>query len=203
MIGSIILVILGVMALIGIGSIAVKDFDVPALALVLVFAAVVGLNFVPVMNIGNFYFRLGTALFFLMTTLLWLFKGKMSNRLICLLITVILSGLLYGATRLSLYFGNAFWGNVNVFYALIVGFLAFVFTRNAKYGFIAGVLSVMTATLLTQIGGRIDLDAAYSWSIVAGALAVVLYAVVAKLMPSRPNKMSYYFETGRMLDDNK
>ena len=63
MIGSIILVILGVMALIGIGSIAVKDFDVPALALVLVFAAVVGLNFVPVMNIGNFYFRLGTALF--------------------------------------------------------------------------------------------------------------------------------------------
>lgn len=203
MIGSIILVILGVMALIGIGSIAVKDFDVPALALVLVFAAVVGLNFVPVMNIGNFYFSLGTALFFIMTVLLWMFKGKIGNRLICLLITVILAGLLYGATRLSLYFGNTFWGNVNVFYALIVGFLAFVFTRNAKYGFIAGVLSVMTATLLTQIGGRIDLNAAYSWSIVAGSLAVVLYALVAKLMPSRPNKMSYYFETGRMLDEKK
>ena len=84
-----------------------------------------------------------------------------------------------------------------------MGFLAFVFTRNAKYGFIAGVLSVMTATLLTQIGGRIDLNAAYSWSIVAGSLAVVLYALVAKLMPSRPNKMSYYFETGRMLDEKK
>ena len=55
MIGSIILVVLGVMALIGIGSNAVKDFGVPVLALVLVFAAIVGLNFIPQMNINYFY----------------------------------------------------------------------------------------------------------------------------------------------------
>lgn len=203
MIGSIILVVLGVMALIGIGSNAVKDFDVPVLALVLVFAAIVGLNFLPVMNIGYFYFRLGSALLFVMTFFLWLFKGKLSNRLMCLLITIILSGLLYGATRLSMYFGNTFWGNVNVYYALIIGVLAFIFTRNAKYGFIASVLSIMTATLLTQIGGNINLEAAYSWSIVAGGLAIVMYSLVAKLLPSRPNKVSYYFETGRMLDENR
>lgn len=201
MIGSIILVVLGVMALIGIGSNAVRDFDIPVLALVLVFAAIVGLNFLPVMNIGYFYFSLGTALLFVMTFALWLFKGRMTNRLTCLLITIVLAGLLYGATRLSAYFGSELWSRVNVYYALIIGLLAFLFTRNAKYGFISSVLAIMTATLLTQIGGNINLDEAYSQSIVAGGLAIVLYSLVARLMPARPNKMSYYFESGRMLDE--
>lgn len=201
MVGSVILIVMGVMALIGIGSNAVRDFDIPVLAVVLTFAAIVGLNFLPVMNVGNFYFGWGTALLLAATLCLWLFKGKIANRLMCFLIAALLSGLLYGAVQLSRFYGNALWGDVNIYYALMAGLLAFLFTRNAKYGFISGVLSVTAATLLTQIGGKIDLDAAYSFSVVSGALAVVLYSVVAKLMPSRPGKMSYYFETGRMLDE--
>lgn len=201
MIGSIILIVLGVMALIGIGNRVLKDFDLPVLALVPVFAAVIGLNFLPPFEIDGFSFSFGTALLFLTTFALWLFKGTMKNRLVSLLVTVVLSGLLYGATRIAAYFGNELWAQVNYYYALIVGFLAFVATRNAKYGCISAILSVLTATLLTQIGTEVSLDPAYSTAIVAGGLSVVLCGLVGRLIPSRPNKMSYYYEMGRMLDE--
>ena len=200
MIGSVILVILGVMALIGIGNNAVKDFGVPVIALVLVFAAIVGLNFPPVVTWGNFSFSLGTALLFVVTFALWLFRGSVKNRIVCLLVAIVLAGALYGATRLAAFYGSELWSSVNIYYALMVGFIAFLITRNAKYGFIAGVLSVMAATLLTQIGGPVSLDAAYTPAVIAGGLGVVLYSLVAGLMPHRPSKMSYYFETGRMSD---
>lgn len=200
-IGSVILVVLGVIALIGIGSHALKDFNIPVLGLVLVFATIVGLNFLPAVNIGNFYFSLGTALFFVAVFFLWLLRGKMANRLLSLLITIVLAGLLYGATRLSAYFNSTLWSSVNIYYALMIGLLGFVFTRNAKYSFIVSSLSIMIATLLTQIGGAINLDSAYTTAIVASTLAVILYSVVARLIPSRPSRISYYFEMGRMLDD--
>ncbi len=200
MIGSIILVIIGVMALLGIGQKSVKDFGVPAMALVLVFAAIVGLNFIPAITWGNFTFSLGTALLFITTFSLWMFRGSWKNRISCLLITIVLAGALYGATRLAAFYNSALWSRVNVYYALMIGFIAFLLTRNAKYGFIAGVLSVMAATLLTQIGEPIVLDEAYSWSIVAGTLSIVMFQLVSAMMPARPNKMSYYFETGRMTD---
>ena len=200
MIGSVILVILGVMALIGIGNNAVKDFGVPVIALVLVFFAIVGLNFLPVVTWGNFSFSLGTALLFVVTFALWLFRGSVKNRIVCLLVAIVLAGALYGATRLAAFYGSELWSSVNIYYALMVGFIAFLITRNAKYGFIAGVLSVMAATLLTQIGGPVSLDAAYTPAVIAGGLGVVLYSLVAGLMPHRPSKMSYYFETGRMSD---
>ena len=200
MIGSVILVILGVMALIGIGNNAVKDFGVPVIALVLVFAAIVGLNFLHVVTWGNFSFSLGTALLFVVTFALWLFRGSVKNRIVCLLVAIVLAGALYGATSLAAFYGSELWSSVNIYYALMVGFIAFLITRNAKYGFIAGVLSVMAATLLTQIGGPVSLDAAYTPAVIAGGLGVVLYSLVAGLMPHRPSKMSYYFETGRMSD---
>ncbi len=200
MIGSVILVILGVMALIGIGNNAVKDFGVPVIALVLVFAAIVGLNFLPVVTWGNFSFSLGAALLFVVTFALWLFRGSVKNRIVCLLVAIVLAGALYGATRLAAFYGSELWSSVNIYYALMVGFIAFLITRNAKYGFIAGVLSVMAATLLTQIGGPVSLDAAYTPAVIAGGLGVVLYSLVAGLMPHKPSKMSYYFETGRMSD---
>ena len=199
-VGSIILIVLGVMALIGLCSSAIRDFDVPVLGLVLALGAIVGLNFIAPLVVGNFIFSLGSALLFVMTFFLWLFKGKWSTKLMCLLIIAVLSGLTFGATRLSLYFGNQLWGRVNYFYALIIGFLAFIATRNAKYGFIAGILSVMAATLLTQIGRTVDLNEAYSTAIVAGTFAVVLYSFATRLMPSRPSRLAYYFEVGRMKD---
>lgn len=201
MIGSIILIVLGVMALIGIGSTAIRDFGVPTIALVLVFGAIVGLNFIPQTNINNaFYFSFGTALLVVMTFFLWLLKGSIKNRALCLLISIVLAGVLYGATRLANYFNSDLWSRVNVYYALMIGFFAFIVTRNAKYAFIASVLSVTVATLLTQIGSPINLDEVYTPSIIASGVAVVLYSMVSALMPSRPSKMTYYYEMGRLED---
>lgn len=200
MIGSIILIVLGALALIGIGNNAVKDFGVPVIALVLVFAAIVGLNFLPVVTIGVFSFSFGTALLFVTAFSLWLFRGSLKNKIMCLLLSIVLAGVLYGSMRLSAFYGSDLWADINVYYALSIGFLAFLFTRNAKYGFIASVLSVMAATLLNRIGAPLDLDAAYSPSVIAAGMSVVTFSLVAGLMPKRPSKVSYYFETGRMLD---
>lgn len=200
MTGSIIMIILALMALIGIGSPAIKDFRLPSVVIAVLFGLIAGLNFIPTIYIGEFSFSVGTALLFLSAFLIWIFKGKIKNRLICLLVTVALGGALYGAIRLASFYGNGLWGKINPYYALIVGAIAFIATRNAKYGFISAVLSVGTATLLSQIGLVFALDEGFTPAVIAGATAIVLYCVVAKLMPSRPNKATYYFETGRMLD---
>ncbi|MDD4316596.1 MAG: hypothetical protein PHC84_05510 [Clostridia bacterium] len=201
MVGSIILVVLGIMILIGLGSQALKDFNIPSIAAVILLALIIGLNFIPPIQTNFMTFSIGSMLLYALCIFWFFVKGKWSNRLLTLLITLILAGLIYGSTRLALLFDNTFWGSVNVFYGLIVGFLAMVFTRNAKYSFMASVLSVIIASVLTQIGGAIDLNAAYSWSIVAGATSVVLLGMATRLMPSRPSRMSYYFESGRMLDE--
>ena len=201
MVGSIILVVLGIFILIGLGNQALKDFNIPSIAAVILLALIVGLNFIPPITTASVTFRIGSLLLYLLCAMMFFVKGKWSNRLLTLLITLILAGLVYGSTRLALLFDNAFWGRVNVFYALIVGFLAMLFTRNAKYSFISSVLAILIASLLTQIGGVMDLDAPFSWAVVAGSMAVVTLTLVTRLMPSRPNRMSYYFEAGRMLDE--
>ncbi len=201
MVGSIILVVLGILILIGLGNQALKDFNIPSIAAVILLALIVGLNFIPPITTNFLVFSVGTMLLYVLCAIMFIVKGKWSNQLLTLLITLILAGLVYGSTRLSLLFGNTFWGSVNVFYALIVGFLAMLFTRNAKYSFISSVLSILIASILTQIGTAVSLDAPYSWSIVAGSTAVVVLTLVMRLMPSRPNRMSYYFESARMLDE--
>lgn len=201
MVGSIILVVLGILILIGLGNQALKDFNIPSIAAVILLALIVGLNFIPPITTNVLVFSIGSMLLYVLCAIMFIVKGKWSNQLLTLLITLILAGLVYGSTRLSLLFGNTFWGSVNVFYAIIVGFLAMLFTRNAKYSFISSVLSILIASILTQIGTTVSLDAPYSWSIVAGSTAVVVLTLVMRLMPSRPNRMSYYFESGRMLDE--
>lgn len=201
MVGSIILVVLGVLILIGLGNQALKDFNIPTIAAVVLLALIVGLNFIPPITTRFLIFSVGAMLLYAICAIMFFVKGKWSNQLLTLLITLILAGLVYGSTRLALLFDNTFWGSVNVFYALIIGVLAMIFTRNAKYSFIASILSILIASILTQIGGAVNLDIGYSWAIVAGATSVVMLSFVSKLMPSRPNKMSYYFEAGRMLDE--
>ena len=193
MVGSIILVILGVLVLIGLGNQALKDFNIPTIAAVILLALIVGLNFIPTVETNFLVFSIGSMLLYVLCAILLVVKGKWSNRLITFFITLLLAGLVYGSTRLALLFDNTFWGGVNVFYALIVGVLAMLFTRNAKYSFISSVLAILIASILTQIGGVINLDAPFSWAVVAGSTAVVLLTLVIRFMPARPNKMSYYF----------
>ena len=198
--GTIILLILSLMALIGIGNSVVKDFKLPSVVLSVLFALAGGLNFIPQIRLGNFYFSIGTAVLYLTALFIWIFKGKIKNRLICLLVTIVLSGVLYGATRIGAFYNYALWKSVNIYYALAVGIIAFALTRNAKYGFTSSVIAIGTAGLLTMIGSVINLDATFTPAVIAGTAAMVFYAVVAKIMPSRPNKATYYFETGRMTD---
>ncbi len=195
------MLVLALMALIGIGYVAVKDFSLPSIVLAILFGLIGGLQFIPQLSIGRFYFSIGAALLFVSVYLMWMFKGKLKNRLLCLLLTVVLAGLLFGAMKISRYYGSTLWGSVNVYYGLMIGAIAFIVTRNAKYGFIASVLSVGIASVVNQIGqGYISLDIPFSPAIVAGAMAIVTYTVVAVLLPTRPNKATYYFETGRLED---
>lgn len=199
-IGSIILIILGVFALIGIGTKAIHDFNVPVLGLVLTLAAIVGLNFITPFEFNNFIFSIGSGILFISVFALLLFRGNLNNKLLCLITILILSSITYGATRLAYAFSNNLWSSVNYYYAIIIGFLSFLSTRNAKYGFIASVLSIMTATLLTQIGHTVDLNAPYSPSIIAGTISLIMYSTVTALMPKRPSRLAYYYEMGRMKD---
>ncbi|MBO4540224.1 MAG: hypothetical protein J5781_08075 [Clostridia bacterium] len=196
MIGSIVLTVLGIMILLGIGHSAVKDFGVPSLALILLAAAIVGLNFIPPFTFGEVTFSIGTLLLVATALFFLIFGGTLKNRLICLLITVALTGLLYGSVRLAGYFGAEAWSSVNLYHGLIIGALAFALTRNTKYGFIAGVLSVAATSLVFSR----NFDLFYTPAILAGSVAAVLYATVSALMPKRPSRFAYYFETGRMLD---
>lgn len=187
-------------ALIGIGNSAVKDFGLPSVVLAVLLALIGGLNFLPQLKIGEFYFSIGTAVMYLSAVLIWIFKGKIKNRLGCLLSSIILAGSLYGAFKIGGYYGSALWNGINSYYALIIGVLAFLFTRNAKYGYISAITATMTATLINMAGGIIDLDVSFTPAVIAGSVAIILYVVVAKLMPARPNKATYYFEAGRMTD---
>lgn len=196
MIGSIVLTVLGVMALIGIGHSAVKDFGVHALVLVLFIAAIVGLNFIPPFTFGEVSFSIGTLVLLAAALFFWIYGGTLKNRLLCLLITVSLAAALYGAIRLSAYSGSEMWGKINIYYGLIVGALSFILTRNAKYGFIAGVLSVAVVSLILER----NFDLLYTPAVLAGSASCVLYATVNALLPRRPGRLAYYFETGRMLD---
>ncbi len=196
MIGSIVLTVLGIMILLGIGHNAVKDFGVPSLVLILLIAAVVGLNFIPPFTFGEVTFSAGTLLLPLVALFFLVFKGTLKNRLICFLITLGLAAALYGAVRLAARFGAEEWSYVNLYYGLIAGALSFAFTRNTKYGFIAGVLSVVAASLLVSR----NLDLYYTPAVLSGSMAAVLYGSVSALMPKRPSRIAYHFETGRMLD---
>lgn len=196
MIGSIVLTVLGIMVLLGIGNSAAKDFGVPSLALILLIAAIVGLNFIPPFTFGEVTFSIGTLLLAAAALFFLIFKGTLKNRIVCLLITIALTALLYGAIRLAEYFDAEEWSSVNLYHGLIVGALAFALTRNTKYGFIAGALSVAAASLVFSR----NFDLFYTPAVLAGSMAAVLYATVSALMPRRPSRMAYYFETGRMLD---
>ena len=64
MVGSIILVILGVLVLIGLGNQALKDFNIPTIAAVILLALIVGLNFIPTVETNFLVFSIGSMLLY-------------------------------------------------------------------------------------------------------------------------------------------
>ena len=119
LISMIILGVLGLMVIVGLGRPVLKDFRVNWIAALVFFALVIGLNFIPLITIGSFTFSVGTALFYLTAFVMFFVYGKFSTQMTAMALGLILGGLIYAATRLSLLGGNAFFATTNYVYALV------------------------------------------------------------------------------------
>lgn len=200
MINMIILGALGLLIIFGLGKLTLKDFRVGAIVSIIFLAMVIGLNFIPTVAIGGFRFRIGTLLFYLTALSMFFFYGRFMTQMTALAIALILGGLAYAATRLSILGGSGFFADSNFVYAIIIGTLAFIFTRNGKYSFIVSIEAMMILNLLVQIGQpTVSLEHGFDWTVVAAATGVIMFEIAARLA-MKPSKMSYYFEAGRLED---
>lgn len=199
MIAMIMLGALGLLAILGLGKPVLKDFRLNAAVVVIFFAMVIGLNFVPTIVWGGFSFRVGTIIFYAGILTMFFLFGKLSSRFTAFAIAVVLGGLAYAATRLALLGGGGYFADSNVVYGVVIGLIAMVVTRNGKYAFLIAAEAMMLFNLLVQIGGPVSLDYGFDWTVTASTVAVVLYGLMA-LMTTKPSKVSYYFEAGRLED---
>ena len=195
------LIILSVFVLLGLATMALKDFKMGTITTFVLIALVILANFIPPITIGILTFRIGTVLFYGFCLTLFFVKGKGSNRGIAFLITIILAGLLYGSIALATLFNNAYFSNINLIYAIGLGLLALVFTKNAKYAFISSAIAILINTIILQIGGQINIGAGFEWAVLTSSISVVLYGILSTAQ-TKPSKMSYYFESGRLRDED-
>ncbi|MGI6212955.1 MAG: hypothetical protein ACOYIQ_00155 [Christensenellales bacterium] len=194
------LIVLAVLVLLGLSSRALKDFRMGSIAAFILLALVVLLNFIPTVTIaGIVSFRVGVILFYGYCFYAFLFKGKPSNRGIAFLISIILAGIIYGGIALANLFGNAFFGDLNFVYAIFAGLAALAFTKNAKYAFISSAIAIMLVSVVLQIGTTVNLNAGFEWAALAAGIGVVSYGMLASVQ-TKPGRMSYYFEMGRLED---
>ena len=206
LVSMIILGVLGLMVLVGLGRPVLKDFRINWIAALAFFALVIGLNFVPIITIGEFTFSVGTALFYLTTFVMFFVYGKFPTQMAAMALGLILGGLIYAATRLSLISGNEFFGTTNYVYALVLGTITFLVARNGKYAFLASSIAMLLANLLVQIGSPIGLNYGFDWTMVACGTAFTMYALtrlfidLAEKKSGRKSKMAHMFEADR-LDD--
>lgn len=198
------LIILGVLALaiiLGLCKPMIKDFRINAVIVIVFLLCVLGLNFIPTVNIGGFSFRVGTLIFYAGILLMFFIKGRFVNQMTALSIALILGGLAYAGICLSRLSDNNFFGEPNYVYAIIIGVLAMIFTRNGRYSFIAPAAAMLLVNLISQIGNSsINLDYCFDWTLVAVATGTLFYLVFRKVFTAKPNKMAYYFEAGKLGD---
>ncbi len=206
LISMIILGVLGLMVIVGLGRPILKDFRVNWIAALAFFALVIGLNFIPLITIGNFTFSVGTALFYLTAFVMFFVYGKFSTQMTAMALGLILGGLIYAATRLSLLGGNAFFATTNYVYALVLGTITFLVTRNGKYSFLSAAIAMLLANLLVQIGSPIGLNYGFDWTLVACGTAFTMYALarlaidVMEKRTGRKSKLAHMFEADRLED---
>ncbi len=203
MIGNMILLALGVMSLVGLGALSLRDFRLQPLGAVVLLGVIVGLNLIPTIKLANLSFSVGVLVFYVANVIFLFSTKKIKNSLISTLITLVTSGILYGFLYLGKYNNSLFWGTLNFVYAMIIGFVSALLTKNAKYAFVTSSLSILLATLLSQIGGMLSLNTAYSFSIISGTVSILTYTAFTKVIPKTPSKLSYCFEMGKMYDDKE
>jgi len=193
------LVILAVLVLLGLSNRALKDFRTGTIASFILLALVGLLNLIPTITMMAVSFRVGVLLFYGFCIFNFIFRGKAGNRGIAFLITIIIAGIIYGATALANLFGSTFFAGLNFVYAIAAGLLALGFTKNAKYSFISAATSILIVSIILQIGGTVNLTAGFEWALLASAISVVLYGLLSTVQ-TKPSRMSYYFEIGRLED---
>jgi hypothetical protein len=200
MVSSIIFGVLGLLVILGLGKFVLKDFRFGAMFAVVFLALVIGLYWVPVIRFGAFHFRLGAMIFYLGALVMFFVYGRLSSQLTALAIALILGAVAFASTRLAMLGVGGFFADTNAVYAILIGILAVLFTKNGKYSFIVSAVAMMFFNLLVQIGHTpVLLHHGFGWTAVAVATSAVLHSLWARVA-CRPSKMSYYFEVGRLED---
>lgn len=205
LISVIILGILALMVVVGLGKPVLKDFKANWIVALIFFALVIGLNFIPVIDLGGFNFTVGTAVFYVVMFVALFIGGKFSSEMIAFALSLVFGGLIYGATRLAVLSDNAFFGTTNWVYALIIGIISYAVSRNGKYGVLIASNAMLLANMLVQIGEDISLSYNFGWTTLATGIAFTLHAVISLIMSavSRKNKKARIvenFEAGRLED---
>ncbi len=204
LISIIVLGILALMVVVGLGKPVLKDFKVNWIVALVFIALVIGLNFIPVIDLGEFNFNVGTAVFYVVMFVALFIGGKFSSEMIAFAMSLVFGGILYGATRLSLLTGNEFFGTTNWVYALVLGILSYAVSRNGKYSVLISANAMLLSNLLVQIGSPISLGYNFGWTTLATGIAFTLHAVMALIITlvQKKNKSRVVknFEAGRLKD---
>ncbi len=197
------IIILGVLALVvtlGLAKPLVKDFGIPAFVLILAHLAVIGLNFIGAITWGAFSFSIGTLVFYVFALAMFVVCKNGKGAIIAFMSALILGGLVYCGIMVSKLINFGFMAENNFVYAIIVGVLAVIFTKNGKYSFIVPAEAMMLVAILGQIGqGGIDLNVGFDWTMLAVLTGSVVYLVAQYIFMAKPDgKMAYYFEAGKL-----
>lgn len=207
LISMIILGILALMIIVGLGRPILKDLKMHWLVPIVFFALVIGLNFIPVIDLGAFSFSVGTMVFYVGVFITFFIFSRLSTSMTAMALGLIAGGLIYAITRIATLTGNQFFQTTNWVFALVLGILMFIITRNGKYSFIASAISMLLSNMLVQIGGEINLNYNFGWTLLASGVAFTLHAlsflILEKWIPRtsiKESRLAHAFECGRLED---
>ncbi|MBQ8178468.1 MAG: hypothetical protein IJ033_04665 [Clostridia bacterium] len=208
LVSMIILGILALMIIVGLGRPILKDLKMSWIIPLVFFAVVIGLNFIPIINLGAFSFSVGTLVFYIGIFVTFFIFSRLSSSITAMGLGLIAGGLIYAATRISYLTGNEFFATTNWVYALVLGILMFAITRNGKYSFLASVIAMLLSNMLVQIGSdTVSLNYNFGWTMLASGVAFTLHAVsyliMEKWLPHtnmKDSRLAHMFESGRLED---
>ncbi len=208
LISMIILGILALMIIVGLGRPILKDLKMSWIIPLVFFAVVIGLNFIPIINLGGFSFSVGTLVFYIGIFVTFFVLSRLTSSITAMALGLIAGGLIYASTRISYLTGNEFFATTNWVYALVLGILMFAITRNGKYSFLASVIAMLLSNMLVQIGSdSINLNYNFGWTMLSCGVAFTLHAITFLIMEKwipqtsmKESRLAHMFESGRLED---
>ncbi len=208
LISMIILGILALMVIVGLGKPILKDMKLKWFIPLIFFALVIGLNFIPVIDLGGFTFSVGTMLFYVGIFVLFFLFSRLNNSVTAMALGLIVGGLIYASTRLAYITGNEFFATTNWVYALLTGIILYALTRNGKYSFASSAIAMLLPNMLVQIGsGDINLNYNFGWTMLAVGVAFTIHALMYLIIEKwvsktemRDSRLVHMLECARLED---